>query len=101
MQSSTNDLIKKILGLKTIAVVGLSKDPSRPSHDVATYLKAHGYRIVPVNPTVDEVLGEKSYKSLTDLPDQLQREIEVVDIFRRGRRTPDRGSGRATSHGRG
>lgn len=88
MQSSTNDLIKKILGLKTIAVVGLSKDPSRPSHDVATYLKAHGYRIVPVNPTVDEVLGEKSYKSLTDLPDQLQREIEVVDIFRRAEDVP-------------
>lgn len=86
--SSNEALISKILGMKTIAVVGLSKDPSRPSNDVATYLKAHGYRIVPVNPTVDEVLGEKSYKSLLELPDQLKREIDVVDIFRRAEDVP-------------
>jgi len=83
MSSPIDDLITRILGLKTVAVVGLSKDPSRPSNDVATYLKSHGYRIVPVNPTVDEVLGEKSFKSLLDLPGQLKREIDVVDIFRR------------------
>ncbi len=88
MSSSTDGLITKILSLKTIAVVGLSKDSSRPSNDVATYLKSHGYRIVPVNPTVDEVLGEKSYKSLLDLPDQLKREIDVVDIFRRAEDVP-------------
>ena len=88
MSSSTDDIITKILELKTIAVVGLSKDPSRPSNDVATYLKSHGYRVVPVNPTVDEVLGEKSYKSLIDLPDQLKREIDVVDIFRRAEDVP-------------
>ena len=69
--------------MKTIAVVGLSKDPSKPSHDVAKYLQTHGYRIVPVNPTVDEVLGEKSYPSLLSLPDELKRRIEVVDVFRR------------------
>lgn len=88
MSSSDDDLIAKILGWKTVAVVGLSKDPSRPSNDVATYLKSHGYRIVPVNPTVDEVLGEKSYKSLLDLPEQLKREIDVVDIFRRAEDLP-------------
>jgi predicted CoA-binding protein len=78
-----DQLIAKILKLKTIAVVGLSKDPSKPSHDVANYLRSQGYRIVPINPTIDEVLGEKSYKSLADLPEDLKREIDVVDIFRR------------------
>lgn len=78
-----DDEISKILSMKIIAVVGLSKDPSRPSNDVARYLKAHGYTIVPVNPTVDEVLGEKSYRSLLDLPEQLKREVDIVDIFRR------------------
>lgn len=81
--SNTDDEISNILSMKVIAVVGLSKDPARPSNDVASYLKAHGYRIVPVNPTVDEVLGEKSYKSLRDLPEQLRCEVEVVDVFRR------------------
>lgn len=84
MSSTTDDsVISKILRMRTIAVVGLSKDPSRPSNDVANYLKAQGYRIVPVNPTVDEVLGERSYKSLIDLPDELKRQVDVVDIFRR------------------
>ncbi len=81
--SSSDALISNILKLKTIAVVGLSKDPSRPSNDVASYMKSHGYKIIPVNPTVDDVLGEKSYKSLLDLPDQLKLEVDVVDIFRR------------------
>lgn len=88
MSSETNGLIVEILKLKTIAVVGLSKDPSRPSHDVATYLKSQGYKIVPVNPTVNEVLGEKSYKSLLDLPEQLKKEIDIVDIFRRTEDVP-------------
>ena len=83
-----DQLTARILKLNTIAVVGLSKDPSRPSHDVALYLKSHGYRIVPINPTVDEVLGEKAYKSLLDLPEQLKREIDVVDIFRRAEDVP-------------
>jgi len=68
---------------RVIAVVGLSKDSAKPSHDVAEYMKENGYRIIPVNPTVDEVLGEKSYKSLLDMPEELQKTIEVVDIFRR------------------
>ncbi len=88
MSSATDDVIPKILSMKTIAVVGLSKDPSRPSNDVANYLKSHGYRIVPVNPTIDEVLGERSYKSLLDLPDQVRGQIDVVDIFRRAEDVP-------------
>ncbi len=68
---------------KVIAVVGLSKNPDKDSHRVASYLQKNGYRIIPVNPTVDEVLGEKSYKSLLDLPMELQKTIDMVDVFRR------------------
>jgi predicted CoA-binding protein len=88
MSSEEDRIVQKILGMRTIAVVGLSKDPLKPSHDVAKYLVEHGYRVVPVNPTVDEVLGQKSYRSLLDLPDELKREIEVVDIFRRAEDVP-------------
>lgn len=81
--------IKKILtGCKTIAVVGLSPEPKKASHRVAAYMKKHGYRIVPVNPFVDEVLGEKSYLSLLEIPKEIQREIDVVDIFRRAEDVP-------------
>jgi len=76
--------IKKILTeFKVIAVVGLSKDAEKPSFQVAFYLKGHGYKIIPVNPSADKILGEKSYKSLLDIPARIQKSIEVVDIFRR------------------
>jgi len=88
METDANVLIEQILTMHTIAVVGLSKDPSRPSHDVASYLRNHGYRIVPINPTVEEVLGEKAYPSLLSLPESLKREIDVVDIFRRSEDVP-------------
>jgi predicted CoA-binding protein len=77
------DAIVKALESKIIAVVGLSKDPSKPSYDVASYLLSKGYRIVPVNPTASEILGEKCYKSLMDLPVELKRELDVVVVFRR------------------
>ena len=64
---------------KTIAVVGLSDSPLRPSHGVSAYMQMHGYRIIPVNPNVREVLGEKSYPSLLAVPEN----IDVVNIFRR------------------
>ncbi|HET6371738.1 MAG TPA: CoA-binding protein [Candidatus Polarisedimenticolia bacterium] len=64
---------------KTFAVVGLSDRPDRPSHSVALFLKQRGYRIVPVNPALTEVLGERCYPSLKEIPFP----IEVVDIFRR------------------
>ena len=67
---------------RTIAVVGLSRDPSKDSYRVAIYLKEQGYRIIPINPSGDEILGEKSYKALLDLPEELQRQVEIVDIFR-------------------
>lgn len=72
---------------RTIAVVGLSSKPERPSLDVAAYLQGRGYRIVPVNPGETEVLGERAYPSLTDIPDDLR--IDVVDVFRRAEDTPD------------
>jgi uncharacterized protein len=65
----------------TIAVVGLSSDPRRPSHEVAAYLQEHGYRIVPVNPRETEVLGERAYPSLLDIPGGVR--VDVVDVFRR------------------
>ncbi len=65
-----------------MAVVGLSRDPEKASHRVADYLQRQGYRIVPVNPTVDRVLGQRAYKTLLDMPPELQKTIEVVDIFR-------------------
>jgi predicted CoA-binding protein len=71
--------IKAILkNYRVVAVVGLSPKPERPSFQVAQYLKDHGYRIVPVNPGQKEILGEKCYRSLADIPFP----IEVVDIFR-------------------
>ncbi len=81
----TWDGLKQILdSAKTIAVVGLSNKPDRPSYDVASYLQRVGYRIIPVNPTITEVLGEKAYKSLRDSPDR----VDVVQIFRRPQFVP-------------
>ena len=81
--------IKEILSTcKTIAIVGLSREPERESYRVAKYMKKHGYRIVPVNPFADEVLDEKSYKSLLDIPTEIQKEIDVVDVFRRAEDVP-------------
>jgi predicted CoA-binding protein len=64
---------------RTIAVVGLSGNPLRPSHGVSAYMQSHGYRIIPVNPQVDSCLGEKAYASLLDIPEK----IDIVNIFRR------------------
>jgi predicted CoA-binding protein len=80
--------LRTLLGdVHTIAVVGLSSRPGRPSFEVARYLQHHGYRIVPVNPNETEVLGERSYATLRDLPPDLS--IDVVDVFRRAEYTPD------------
>ena len=77
-----NDPIGAILtAARTIAVVGMSDRPERDSHGVALYLQGHGYRIVPVNPMLDRVLGERCYPSLGDIPHDVQ--IDIVDIFRR------------------
>ncbi|WP_410648069.1 CoA-binding protein [Amycolatopsis sp. cmx-4-54] len=73
-----------LAGSKTIAVVGLSRDPAKASHGVAAVLQAHGFRIIPVHPTADELLGEKAYRSLTDIPEP----VDLVDVFRPSEDTP-------------
>ena len=78
--SVKSDPIHEILQrAKTVAVVGLSDNPLRPSHGVAAYLQSQGYRIIPVNPQIREALGEKAYASLLDVPEK----IDIVNIFRR------------------
>ena len=80
--------LRALLGqVHTIAVVGLSSKPNRPSLSVAGYLQEHGYRIVPVNPRETEVLGERAYPTLRDIPSDIQ--IDVVDVFRRAEETPE------------
>lgn len=76
------DLLRRA---KTIAVVGLSESPFRPSHGVSAYMQSHGYRIIPVNPKIREVLGEKSYPSLLEVPEQ----IDIVNVFRRPEFVPE------------
>jgi predicted CoA-binding protein len=79
------DVILEILKTwKTIAVVGLSSNPMRPSYGVTEYMQSVGYRIIPVNPNETEVLGEKSYARLEDVPVK----IDIVDIFRRAENVP-------------
>ncbi len=67
---------------KTIAVVGASKNPEKEAYTVPQYLKEHGYRIVPVNPTTTEIMGERAYPSLLDLPEEVGRTVDVVEVFR-------------------
>ncbi len=74
--SAIPELLRKS---KTIAVVGLSSKKFRPSYGVAEYMQAHGYRVIPVNPNESEVLGEKSYATLEEIPEH----VDVVDVFRR------------------
>jgi predicted CoA-binding protein len=71
-----SDLLKRA---KTIAVVGLSNSPLRPSHGVSAYMQTHGYRIIPVNPNIPDALGEKAYASLLEVPGS----IDIVNVFRR------------------
>ena len=75
----SGDAVLDALGLRTWAVVGLSPDPRRDSHRIAAMLQARGHRIVPVNPRIDEVLGERAFPSLHDVDEP----VDVVDVFRR------------------
>jgi predicted CoA-binding protein len=78
-------ILATLRSARTIAIVGLSKDPLRPSNFIGFYLKRHGYTIVPVNPKETEILGERSYPSLKEIPFP----IDVVDVFRRPDAVPD------------
>jgi len=78
-----NENLREILRrYKTVAVVGVSRDPAKDSYKVAEYLKKNGFNIIPVNPTADKILGEKSHKNLLDIPFEIQKTLEIVDIFR-------------------
>ncbi|HET9532765.1 MAG TPA: CoA-binding protein [Blastocatellia bacterium] len=80
MDINNPEAIERILiESKVIAVVGLSSDPSRPSYGVSKYMQSQGYRIIPINPNETQVLGEKAYARLEDVPEK----IDIVDIFRR------------------
>jgi predicted CoA-binding protein len=75
-----SEQIRELLrGARTIAVVGLSDDPMRASYDVSDYMQSQGYRVIPVNPRIAESLGEKSYPTLSDVPEK----IDIVNVFRR------------------
>ena len=80
-----SEKLKRILQVsRIIAVVGLSTQWHRPSYFAAKYMQEHGYRVIPVNPTADSIMGEKSYKSLRDIPEK----VDIVDCFRRSAEIP-------------
>jgi predicted CoA-binding protein len=87
--TSSDPIAELLKRSKTIAVVGLSSNPFRPSHGVSAYMQAHGYRIIPVNPRIERCLSEKAYPSLLDIPEKVIPEkdvtekIDIVNIFRR------------------
>jgi predicted CoA-binding protein len=85
MSTDSGDKTRRILlKNKTLAVVGLSAQWHRPSYFAAKYMQEHGYRVIPVNPTYDVILGEKCYKSLRDIPEK----VDIVDCFRKSSEIP-------------
>lgn len=76
--------LRELLAADTIAVVGCSTSPGKAAHDIPAYMQNHGYRIIPVNPFADEILGEQAYDSLADV----EEEIDLVDVFRPSEETP-------------
>lgn len=84
VEASADPILEILKMYKTIAVVGLSSNPRRPSYEVSEYMQRAGYRIIPVNPNETEVLGEKSYARLENVPER----IEIVDVFRRAEEVP-------------
>lgn len=86
MKTTATDEISELLKRsKTIAVVGLSNNPLRPSHGVSAYMQSHGYRIIPVNPEIKGALGEKAVPTLS----QVDEKIDIVDVFRRSEFVPE------------
>jgi len=83
--ASPVDVLKRS---KTIAVVGASKSPEKEAHTVPEYLKQKGYHIVPINPTATEILGETAYPSLKDVPEDLAKAIDAVEVFRPSEELP-------------
>ena len=85
MSNEQEQIIREILiSANTVASVGLSSNPDKPSYGVVSYLHGQGYKIIPVNPTASEILGEKVYPSLSDIPDK----VDVVQVFRKPEDVP-------------
>ena len=85
----SEDEIKQILTTyEVVAIVGMSDTIGKHSYRVGAYLKRHGYQIIPVNPTIDKVLGCKSYRNLLEIPERIQKTIEVINIFRKPEDVP-------------
>lgn len=85
-ENPSNEKVKEILETaKTIAVVGLSNNPDRTSYQISKIMQENGYKIIPVNPTVDEVLGEKAYAALEEVPEK----VDIINVFRRPEFLPD------------
>ncbi|GAB7011076.1 CoA-binding protein [Halorubrum trueperi] len=78
MPVETDTEVREILGKHTVAVVGCSSTPGKDAHEIPKYLQAHGYEIIPVNPTAEEVFGRPAYDSLSEV----ETDIEIVDVFR-------------------
>ena len=89
MRVISQDEIKQILTTyKVVAIIGMSDTIGKHSYTVGAYLKRHGYQIIPVNPTIDKVFGCKSYRNLLEIPERIQKNIEVVTIFRKPEDVP-------------
>ena len=82
--SHSDSQIKEFYQLKNIAVVGVSKNEEKPSHQVPKYLIEHGYNVIPVNPTLSEVLGRTAYPTIADIPEK----VDIVDVFRKSEDVP-------------
>lgn len=79
MRMDTKNILKKA---KVVAVIGCSRNPGKPAHDVPEHLQSHGYKIIPINPLAEEILGERCYKNVNDIPVEVQKQIDIIDIFR-------------------
>jgi predicted CoA-binding protein len=82
--SLNEEIVEIIKTSKTIAVVGISRNPEKAAHGVPKYLQSQGYKIVPINPKAKKILGEKAYPSLLDIP----FEVDIIDVFRPSEETP-------------
>ena len=88
MAKFTVDPVDVVRKYKVIAVVGASKNPEKDAHSIPAYLRERGYTIIPVNPTTDSIDGQKAYHSLAEIPPEMAREVDVVDVFRPSEELP-------------
>jgi len=89
MVTGTASPVEVLEKSKTIAVVGASKNPQKQAYSVPRYLKDHGYRVIPVNPSATEIMGERAYPSLLELPEEVGRTVDVVEVFRPSDELPE------------